>query len=149
MKAKKKTKNPSPHRSNRFYQGNVSRRDTVKRGRHSCPFAAEYAYESITPADVRCSPLLTSLPPANPAYPPYWPLLPGSIHRTRPVIPLCADVSLFTPTFTARGKWLQICHCDQKNVSRWCCRVPGPPAKKTKQNLYVCDGMWPELTMSL
>lgn len=100
----KQKKEKKTHRSNRFYQGNVSRRDTVETGRHSCRFAAEYASESITPADVRCLPLLTSLPAANPAYPPYWPLLPGLIHRTRPVIPRCADVTLFTPTFTARGK---------------------------------------------
>lgn len=47
----------------------------------------EYVYAAITPVDVRCLPLLTLLPPAHPAYPPYWLLLPGFIHRTRPVIP--------------------------------------------------------------
>lgn len=48
---------------------------TVKSGRGSCRFAADsYAYESITPADVRCSPLLTSLP--SPTTPP-TPAKPG------------------------------------------------------------------------
>lgn len=109
----------------------------MKTGRHSCRSDAEYADASITPVDVHCLPLLTSLPPVKPAYPPYWLLLPGLIHRTRPVIPLSADVSLFTPSFKAQGKYRQIqhnllCHCGQKNVSRWCCLVPGPPAKKKK-----------------
>lgn len=36
------------------------------------------------------------------------------------------------------GKYCKIqhnllCHCDQKNVSRWCCWVPGTPAKINKK----------------
>lgn len=116
----------------------------MKTGRHSRRFGAEYAYAAITPADVRCLPLLTSLAPAHPAYPPYWLLLPGLIHRTRPVIPLCADVSLFTPTFGAQ--WANTAKYSTTSavivIKKMClagaAECQAPPANKTCTYVTAC-----------
>lgn len=76
-----------------------------------------YMHPAITPVHICCLPLLTSVPPAQPAYP----LLPGLIHRTRPVIP---PVLMWgcPPTIRSQGKYHQMkhnlcCHCDEKCVS--------------------------------
>lgn len=135
----------SSYRPIRVHQEKEFLCDTLKTGRRSRRSGAEYAYAAITPADVHCLPLLTSLAPAHPAYPPYWLLLPGLIHRTRPVIPLCADVSLFTPTFGAQ--WANTAKCSTTSavivIKKMClagaAECQAPPATKTCTYVTACQ----------